>query len=258
MTRTHVLAGALAPLALLMLCPPACAEEEVASLSLGVDRTSGVARVAISPDGKQVAALIRGGWDDNERADHIRVLDLKTNKEVARVRPGWGNARGLLFAYTPDGKHLVCSSEEAVYVYDAKTRKLARRFTTRAAAPHHAALSSDGKTLVTGDDQRLGVYELTTGKELAGMEAPEPVRNVAVSRDGKRVAAAHRHGKVTVWEVKGRKILHKFEIKGGGGASPSWPSPPTASSSSRRASAASGSPPPLFSTTWRRGASPRR
>lgn len=136
MTRRPNLGRAASWLLLVLLAPTARAEKEVASLLLGFDRQGGVARLAISPDGKQVAALVRGGWDGQEKSgDNVRIVDVKTKKEVVRLRPGWGNARGGLLAYTPDSKQVVCSSEKAVYVFDLKSGKLARTFTTRAARP---------------------------------------------------------------------------------------------------------------------------
>jgi WD40 repeat protein len=219
MTRTFALGRALAPLALLLLSSLACAEEEVASFEVGQVRPTGlVCHVAISPDGKQVAAFVRGTSHEKEERETIRVWDLKTKKEVARIPAEWERGPGRLFTYTPDGKQLVCTSTKAVFVYDLAKRKLARTFTTKAAGPSRAALSGDGKTLVCGD-ARVGVYELATGKELTAMEAPHRVYSIAVSHDGKRVAAGHYGAKITrkitIWDAPSRTILHNLKIEGG-------------------------------------------
>lgn len=101
-----------------------------------------------------------------------------------------------------------------MHVFDLERRKLAKSFTTKAASSLRAALSGDGKTLVCGDD-RLGVYDLVSGKELAVIPSPQAVLRVAISKDGKRVAGSHRGGKVTVWDVATRKALHTFGEEGG-------------------------------------------
>jgi WD40 repeat protein len=201
---------------LFLLCPGARAEKQIAVFTVALTRDGKVARVAISPDGKQVAALVRGCADDKEKEDHVRLWELATKKEAGRLYPRWDGGFGQLFAYTPDGKQLVASSMKAVYVFDLKARKLSRTFTPKAAPGGRAALSGDGKTLVCGEKQ-VGVYEFATGKEIAVLKSPEAIYRVAVSRDGKLAAAAHRNGKVTVWDVPKRKALHTFEMKGGAG-----------------------------------------
>src|SRR5262249_14106182 len=125
-------------------------QKGISSFKVGEKGLASVSAVAISPDGKQAAALVRGDPNDDDHHDHIRLWDVRGKKEVARIYPEQEAIRGRLFAYTTDGKSIVCSSAKAVYFYDLKTRKLARSFKTKV-SPQLAVLSGDGKTVVCAD-----------------------------------------------------------------------------------------------------------
>jgi WD40 repeat protein len=207
-----LMAGRAAVLATLLFSPGvASAPREISSFKIGKHTSVTVAEVAISPDSKQVAALVRGsGSIEDEQDDHIRIWDLKTKKEVARIRPRWkGGWRGQLFQFTPDGKWLIASCNQEVYVFDLKGKKLARTFKPKTVAPLYAALTPDGKTVACAAD-RVGLYDLATGKELAVMKSPPDARRVVVSRDGSTLAVAHQKGRISLFDLKKRKPLFDY------------------------------------------------
>jgi hypothetical protein len=124
--------------------------------------------------------------------------------------------------YTPDGTAVVGPGPDATLraVAVDTGKELARLPGHRQAWPYHA-FSADSRILVTGafDDYEefpVRVYDLKAGKELAKFHPGVRVVNVAVSADGRRVAAVtapNSRGRpdprevTVVWDVATRKEL---------------------------------------------------
>jgi WD40 repeat protein len=62
------------------------------------------------------------------------------------------------------------------------------------------AFSANGEHIVSGGSDGIGVWEVKDGKHTATMEARD-VRCLAVSQDGKRIAAGTFNGEVFVWDA---------------------------------------------------------
>ncbi len=183
-----------------------------------------VNQVAFSPDGKTLASVA----SDNDRPGagaYVRLWDVKTGKEKAKFRLETPSP-GYLLAFTPDGKTLVscCASsgplpaqEGLTYieVWDIKTGK--RRLLIRpkpAQRGHKGCVCPDGKTLVvTAGDASVALYDLQTGKEVAVLSGQKDVLRVVVSRDGKWLATSCAKGKLGIWDLGKRKLLHLFDAQ---------------------------------------------
>ena len=61
--------------------------------------------------------------------------------------------------------------------------------------------SGNGKYLLTGDDKGVRVWRVEDGKQVATVEALK-VMCLAVSKDGRRIAAGTVYGEVIVWDAK--------------------------------------------------------
>jgi WD40 repeat protein len=72
-----------------------------------------------------------------------------------------------------------------------------------------ATFSLDGKTLVTGaDDKTVRVWDVDTGKEKAAFRGhAEPVVFVACGPDGKSVASVSKDGALKLWDVRAGKEI---------------------------------------------------
>jgi eukaryotic-like serine/threonine-protein kinase len=76
------------------------------------------------------------------------------------------------------------------------------------------AFSADGRVTATADGGTIRVRETTTGKVLGRVSYGRGIRALAVSPDGKRVAAGTSDGAVRVWEAGG-KLLGKWSHRWG-------------------------------------------
>jgi WD40 repeat protein len=122
------------------------------------------ADVAVSPDGKRVAAPVKSGSRGapagiiiEDTGASVRVWDLGTGKDTQPVKGLKASVSRVVFS--PDGKRLATA----------------------------------------GSDKVVRVWDAETGKELAGLPNPDRVGVVAFSPDGKSLAAGSKDGSVRIW-----------------------------------------------------------
>ncbi len=190
--------------------------------------------LALSPDGKTLAALFYGSG--------VALLDVASGR-LLHLLPTQLFASAL--AFSPDGVHLTaCEQNGHVKVFDTSGKLV---YTLASTNAQSAAFSPDGKRLlVAGSDTALysmetggqlksfeGGSSLTAwapdGKRVAiaalnkvvlwnpltgvmvrdftGLADNISLRALALSPDGKLVAAGDDHGNVTFWELGSAKLL---------------------------------------------------
>jgi WD40 repeat protein len=168
-------------------------EERVAQLTTG-DTAPAIVRVAVSPDGAQIAA----GTDED-----IRLLDVAAETVTDILLTGAGGTVDVL-AYTRDGRYLLNSgTAEALNVWNPQTGELVASIPELGGEPTSAAFSPDGELMLTSVFQRdVGVWDLTTvGESGVGKVVPpvaDNVIDVGWSSDGRTLALFTVEGNVTV------------------------------------------------------------
>jgi WD40 repeat protein len=174
-----------------------------------------VLSVAVTPDGKYV---VSGSSDKT-----VRVWDLATGKEVRRFTGH--EAPVYSVAVTPDGKYVVSGSARfaeakfgevfrvgTVHLWELATGKEVRRFTGHERWVRSVAVTSDGKYVVSGsDDKTVRVWNLATGREVRRFTGHEgPVNSLAVTPDGKHVVSGSLDNTVRLWELATGKEVRRF------------------------------------------------
>jgi WD40 repeat protein len=188
--------------------------------------------ITISPDGKVAATDALDG--------EIRLWNVETAKEVARIRSTWGNEPRV--AFLPDSRSFLAVAPDGAtpVEFDAVTGRELRRFavpdgTTKREMTRNLRLSSDGKVLTTTSEPRttaMKTYEVrwdvVAGAELDRKELTrspiESIMPTVRSPDGKwtshsgmlfkagdpkpiRIVPQTAHSMISHFSADGRHVL---------------------------------------------------
>jgi WD40 repeat protein len=190
---------------------------------------------------KEKIAVIARWIDEGAKLD--AGLDAKADL-LRELRVRWSPPRPFTaykypvlinaVAFTPDGKQLVVGGNHELTIWDAATGKLARRIFTRAERAHSMLFLPDGKLVVAGgrpgQEGDVRVYDIRAGKtvDFGGAPAVDGVHDkavlvkellqtddsilaVALSPDGKKLAAGGCDRLVRVWDLASGKLEHSIE-----------------------------------------------
>ena len=165
------------------------------------------------PDSASLLVALAGG--------EVVRFDALTGKSHGRFLADWRSAEqrktgrprepGLSYGvFSIDGRTLVSSSDESVYVWDVGTGKLRRK--VRQPRPHGCslALAPDGRTLATSDvpyaddfgENTIRLYDVESGDETLTLEPRDDRGKVlAFSPDGTTLLSGFHRGSAIVWDV---------------------------------------------------------
>jgi WD40 repeat protein len=164
----------------------------------------GVANIALSPDGKQLAIADMAA---------ITLVETETGKQIRRfaTRSGAGN----LLVYSPDGKRLASAAlEGAVQVWDPATGKRLPVGKGPQCRCFGLAFTSETEILAAGiNGQAVRIWEVSTGKVLGpkgGHQAA--VTSVGFLKGGRNVISVGADG-IRTWSVAAGKQLNHITLK---------------------------------------------
>jgi WD40 repeat protein len=175
--------------------------------------------MAFTANGKILAAASTD-YEKQKAIHSVKFWDMASGKEIRKLK---APDRVSAVAIAQGGKILAYGAGDNVYLSDAEEGKEIHRLKVADGGIVALALSPDEKTLVVrGKNQRMRVWDTNSGKELQQLSAAEPAERVgglagglmflnsgfaapearvlAISTDGKKVAAASGHS-VRVWAV---------------------------------------------------------
>jgi WD40 repeat protein len=179
--------------------------------------------MAVTPDGKHLLIGLSDGTKEGVKGEKalIRMIDLEAGKEVKSFIGHKGNVRSL--AVTADGKHLVSTGGGdkdggSVRLWSLKSAKQLRQFDEKGRFFPVAAVSPDGKTVLTSTSERsaksgtpLTFWDFETGKAQRTMEGPKvSVRGLSFSPDGKLLLFETQ---LIVIDVKTGEVLKSFDAR---------------------------------------------
>ncbi len=160
------------------------------------ETSGGVGSMAVSPDGKLLAAA---GGDQV-----LRVWEVTSGRQVDRLPRLPGPIRSLVFA--PEGRRLYigCAGAHPIKVRDLVTGNVEGEYPVTDGLSSRLALAPDGKRLVAGTAKgTVLVWDLqgAGGAALEFKRHTGPVTALAFLPGGKQFVSAGHDGKVLWWEA---------------------------------------------------------
>ncbi len=152
---------------------------------LGPRFNTSLRSLSLSADGKTVAL-----------AEHhqgvIQIVDVGSGKLLRQFRNGPDNDdRFCSVCLSADGKILASVAGKIIRLWNPATGEELRRWLADAENVHGIVFSPDGKTLISGgDDRTIRFWDTSTGKEVRRIaDHPGMVSRLALSPDGKVLAS---------------------------------------------------------------------
>jgi WD40 repeat protein len=149
--------------------------------------------VSFTPDGK---AILSASKDRT-----VKLVESTTGKGLLTCS---GSDQDVLaVAVSPDGKQLVSSGlEPQINWWNPRSAERIRRVPGHGVAVHELQFSSDGKLLVSaGGDRTVRMWHGDSGILVQTIAVGSPVYGIALSADGKRLAAGSFDGLVRVYDI---------------------------------------------------------
>lgn len=152
-----------------------------------------VVAVAVSPDGTRIATA---SWDRT-----VRLWDAETGAPLQMFEGHENSVNDVVF--TPDGNRVLSAGYDGdIWIWPLDGEE-AFRF-ARVGFPINAlALSSDGRTLVTGSaDKTVRVWDVEAREMRRELTEPHEgaVLTVAISHDGRSIASGGVGGTLLIWD----------------------------------------------------------
>src|SRR5262249_39606202 len=146
--------------------------------------------LAVSPDGKRVAAIC-----DSET---IAIWDLEEKQVAARLRPPLKVL--LSVRYSPDGRYLVCGTDQGFVVYT--TSPLAQWSLVKLDSVVNLAFSPDSQLLAFSTiTRKVRLWNLTTQTEVVTLDHADRAEGLlAFSSDGAQLVSAGSES-IKAWRV---------------------------------------------------------
>ena len=175
-------------------------------------------QIAISPDGRFVAASFNQGIAVYGTADGRRILDLSQNASAdAGTTMGLPISSYNTISFSPDGRLLAFADvDQTVRVWNLPESKLVSSKVGHGEYINAIAFSPDGTTLVSGDFG--GTVRWWDGADndraIVLRSRSDPFTTVRWSPDGRVVAAASADGMITLWDADTLEPIGELKATG--------------------------------------------
>ena len=121
--------------------------------------------------------------------------------EKAKARLSKGRIYGI--SYSPDATQIAVGSATGVWIYDARTGAELALLTDHTSRTGEVVFSPDGRTLATGLNSEILLWNTATGKLLKTFKIIEDgvVKALRIINDGKTLRSDYYDGSVRLWDI---------------------------------------------------------
>ncbi len=135
----------------------------------------------------------RAGWWDAETGSEVKSIPFQNERGIG--------GQAFLVSANANGSFFVVAGFSGAQIWDARQAKQVGTFLSHQNYVTSVAFNPDGRTVVTGgEDRRAGFWYLTDAEAMAGpLVHQDGVELVAYSPDGRVLATAQSDGLVRVW-----------------------------------------------------------
>ncbi len=158
----------------------------------------------ISPDSK---TIVSAGGDGT-----IKLWDVTTLTELATLK-GHTKQQGTCASFSPDGKMVAAASaDNTIELWDVRSRNELAILTGHSNTVCDARFLMDGSTLVScSADKSMKFWDLASFRQIASLDLGSAAWFLALSADGKSVAAGCDDGTATVVDASSR--VKRFKLR---------------------------------------------
>lgn len=197
------------------LCSQLWAFAQKPELVVPIGHTTGIQRVACTPDEKYYAT---------GDAQGLVKIWTASGKEIQTLRCDSGFVAGL--AFSPDGKYALAAAGATARVWDWRSGKSILSLSGHSEPLLAAGFSSDGKYILTGSgDQTVKIWDRSSGKTIHTLQLPEAtLLTAAFSPDGRMVMGLYKltasddpdqtAGRVVLWDRASGEQLQAYPCDG--------------------------------------------
>lgn len=164
-----------------------------------------IADLTVCEDNSQLAVIYRSGALD--------VFDIESGKVSWSPKERSEYSRWYRTVYSPDGRFLATTGNDNTFrVWDTQRRSVA--FSQRLSANGPAvAFSPSGELVACGND-RIRIFEVSTGRMMQEEPGGQNTRWMQFSSDGKLLASAHWDGSIRLYHVPSSRTQLLREHRG--------------------------------------------
>jgi WD40 repeat protein len=161
---------------------------------------------AFTPGGKTLALTIRK--EQSTLRGKIQLLDPATGRSQGIVD---ANTRARRLAFSPDSRLLATGAGVAVRLYDLATRQeVTAHLEAHESYPSQIIVSNTGCLATASDDNVVRLWDAATTKQRGTFVAEDWVRAIALSPDGRLLAASGFDDAVHIWDTGSSQQIYRL------------------------------------------------